>query len=299
MSSLTARQQSLLPKIEAQLNAYLPQTDTLYQSLMEAMRYSLLDGGKRIRPLLTLEFCALCGGDPAAALPYGCALEMIHTYSLIHDDLPCMDDDDMRRGRPSNHKAFGEDTALLAGDALQTLAFEVMLSEDAVAKVGSAQAVKAAHCLAKAAGANGMVGGQVIDLASEGKQVSVDVLRQMDAYKTGALISAACEMGCILGGATTKQVEAARKFAGNIGLAFQIVDDILDVTSTTEELGKQVGSDATNAKSTYVTELGLEQAAALANQLTEEAIDALSVFPDGEIKTDVIALARYLAVRKK
>ena len=298
MSSFTARQRSLLTTIEHQLEQYVPQTDALYGTLLEAMRYSLLDGGKRIRPLLTLEFCALCGGDPMGALPFGCALEMIHTYSLIHDDLPCMDDDDMRRGRPSNHKVYGEDTALLAGDALQTMAFDVMLSDDTVARVGGDRAARAAHCLAKAAGAHGMVGGQVIDLASEGKRVSIDVLRQMDACKTGALIRAACEMGCIIGGGTAEQLAAARQFAEKIGLAFQIVDDILDVTSTTEALGKQVGSDAANEKSTYVTELGLAKAQALADQLTAEAIAVLNAFPSGEYRDDVIALANYLAARK-
>lgn len=299
MSSLSERQLALLNDIETALEHAVPMTDTLYQHLMESMRYSLLDGGKRIRPLLTLEFCALSGGNADDAMPYGCALEMIHTYSLIHDDLPCMDDDDMRRGRPSNHKVYGEDIALLSGDALQTLAFETMLNEETVKKIGADRAVKAALCLAKAAGTHGMVGGQVIDLASEGKKVSVDVLRKMDACKTGALICAACEMGCIISGASEEQVFAARRFAANIGLAFQIVDDILDVTSTTEELGKKVGSDATNDKSTYVTELGLEKAQELADSLTEEAVCALDIFPDSNVKKDVIALARYLAVRKK
>lgn len=299
MSSLSERQQSLVSFVESSLEALIPQGDPLYSTLMESMRYSLLDGGKRIRPLLLLEFCAMCGGDPAAAMPYGCALEMIHTYSLIHDDLPCMDDDDMRRGRPSNHKAFGEDTALLAGDALQTLAFESMLSEEAVSRVGSDRAVRTAFLLAKAAGCTGMVGGQVIDLASEGKKVPVETLQKMDACKTGALIRAACEMGCVLGGATKEQLEAARAFAEDIGLAFQVVDDILDVTSTTEELGKKVGSDSANLKSTYVTELGLTEAEALAQRLTDRAIGALDAFPDTEIRAETAALARYLAVRKK
>lgn len=299
MSSLSERQLALLNKVETSLDAYVPAGNPLYQNLIDSMRYSLLDGGKRIRPLLTLEFCALSGGRAEDAMPFGCALEMIHTYSLIHDDLPCMDDDDMRRGRPSNHKAYGEDTALLAGDALQAHAFATMLSDEAIAGVGGDRAAKAAFCLAKAAGAYGMVGGQVIDLASEGQKVSVEVLKQMHACKTGALISAACEMGCVIGGASAEQVEAARLFAANIGLAFQVVDDILDVTSTTEELGKKVGSDADNKKSTYVTELGLEKAQDLAGSLTEEAIKALDIFPDSAVKEDVIALARYLAVRKK
>ena len=299
MSSLSERQLRLLQQVETQLKQYVPESESLYKVLWDAMRYSLLDGGKRIRPLLLLEFCTLSGGSVSDALPFACAIEMIHTYSLIHDDLPCMDDDDTRRGRPSNHKVFGEDMALLAGDALLTLAFEAMLEKTSAYGVGYDRAGRAAFALAKAAGYKGMVAGQVIDLNSEGKKVSIDVLREMDARKTGALIVAACEMGCILGGADAVQTEAARLFAEKIGLAFQIVDDILDVTSTTEELGKKVGSDAVNDKSTYVTELGLEKATLLASQLTEEAIHALDVFPDSEIRQDVIELAKYLAVRKK
>ena len=299
MSSLSNRQQTLLRQVEDFLTKTVPETESFYQTLWDSMRYSLLDGGKRIRPLLVLEFCALCGGNETDALPFACAIEMIHTYSLIHDDLPCMDDDDTRRGRPSNHKVYGEDMALLAGDALQALAFETMLDKSSVAAVSAERAAKAAFALAKAAGNKGMVAGQVIDLASEGKKVSVDVLREMDAKKTGALIVAACEMGCILGGATQDQLNAARLFAEKIGLAFQIVDDVLDVTSTTEELGKQVGSDALNEKSTYVTELGLNRANAFAAELTEEAIHALDIFPDGEVRQDLVALANYLAVRKK
>lgn len=299
MSSLSERQLKLLQQVETQLKQYVPESESLYKVLWDAMRYSLLDGGKRIRPLLLLEFCALCGGNAAEALPYACAIEMIHTYSLIHDDLPCMDDDDTRRGRPSNHKVFGDDIALLAGDALLTLAFEIMLEESSADVFGYDRAGRAAFTLAKAAGYTGMVAGQVIDLNSEGKKVSVEVLQEMDARKTGALIVAACEMGCILGGADAEHTEAARLFAKKIGLAFQIVDDILDVTSTTEELGKEVGSDTVNNKSTYVTELGLEQANLLASELTEDAIHALDIFPDSEIRQDVIKLAKYLAVRKK
>lgn len=293
------RQQILLEQIEEKLDSYVPKTDTLYRNLIEAMRYSLLDGGKRIRPLLVLEFCQLCGGEVSKAMPFACALEMIHTYSLIHDDLPCMDNDDMRRGRPSNHKAFGEGLALLAGDALLTLAFETMLSPESIALAGTQPAAEAAGTLACAAGAHGMVGGQVIDLASEGQQIPLEILQLMDECKTGSLIVAAAEMGCILAGASQEKRQAARKYASAIGLAFQIVDDILDVTGTTEDLGKKAGSDADNQKSTYVTLLGLEKAQETALELTHQAVEALDIFEEGEEKQGLAELAEYLASRKK
>ncbi len=292
------RQQILLKQIEEKLDSYVPKTDVLYQNLIEAMRYSLLDGGKRIRPLLVLEFCQLCGGEVSKAMPFACALEMIHTYSLIHDDLPCMDNDDMRRGRPSNHKAFGEDLALLAGDALLTLAFETMLSSESMELVGAQSAAEAAGTLACAAGAHGMVGGQVIDLASEGQQVPLEILQIMDECKTGALILAAAEMGCIIAGASQEKRQAARKYASAIGLAFQIVDDILDVTGTTKDLGKQAGSDADNQKSTYVTLLGLEKAQEAALELTHQAVVALDIFEESEEKQGLVELAEYLVSRK-
>lgn len=293
------RQQVLLQQIEQKLESYVPTTNALYHRLLEAMRYSLLDGGKRIRPLLVLEFCRVCGGDPQKALPFACALEMIHTYSLIHDDLPCMDNDDMRRGRPSNHKAFGEDLALLAGDALLTLAFDTMLSPKTIEQVGAEPAAQAAGVLARAAGPHGMVGGQVIDLASEGHQVPLETLQTMDECKTGALILAAAEMGCILAGASEEQKQAAKQYASAIGLAFQIVDDILDVTGTTKDLGKKAGSDAENQKSTYVTLMGLEQARQTVHSLTQKAIDALNIFEDQEVKQELAELAKFLASRNR
>lgn len=299
MSDLQKRQEMLLEQIEEKLEAYVPQTNALYHRLLEAMRYSLLDGGKRIRPLLVLEFCRLCGGEPKTALPFACALEMVHTYSLIHDDLPCMDNDDMRRGRPSNHKAFGEDLALLAGDALLTLAFETMLSPETIVQAGAERAAEAAGRLASAAGAHGMVGGQVIDLASEGRQVPLETLQIMDECKTGALILAAAEMGCILAGAGEQQRQAAKQYASAIGLAFQIVDDILDVTGTTEDLGKKAGSDAENQKSTYVTLLGLEKARQTVRELTNQAIHALDIFEDQEVKSELVQLAEFLASRNR
>lgn len=282
-------------EIEQALERYLPVNQTQYAVLIEAMRYSLLGGGKRIRPILLLEFYRLCGGKQEAAMPFACAVESIHAYSLIHDDLPCMDDDDMRRGKPSCHKQFGQAMALLAGDALQTLAFSLMLREETVCTIGADRAAKAAGVLANAAGAHGMVAGQVIDLLASGKQTTLEQLQQMHRCKTGALISAACQMGCILAGGTPEQIAAAVAYADALGLAFQIVDDVLDVAGETAALGKQTGSDAANDKSTYVSMLGMQQAQQAVQTLTEQAIDALSVF--GQEADDLRALAAYLAKR--
>jgi geranylgeranyl diphosphate synthase, type II len=282
--------------IEASLEKYVPQVNLLQKRLFEAMRYSLLSGGKRIRPILLLEFCGVCGGDQQSAVPFACAVEMIHTYSLIHDDLPCMDNDAIRRGKPANHIAFGEAQALLAGDALLTMAFETMLSPDSIAAVGPQRAAAAAGILAKASGAYGMAGGQMIDLESVGKQVSADTLIQMDQCKTGALICAAAKMGCVLAGAGETKLHAAEKYANSIGLAFQIMDDILDVEGEQDSLGKPVGSDQEKGKSTYVSILGLEKARALVQELTNEAISALDCF--GEQGNYLKNLAVTLSSRK-
>ena len=243
--------------------------------MLNAMAYSLKNGGKRIRPMLTLEFCRVCGGNPEAAIPFALGVEMIHTYSLIHDDLPCMDDDDMRRGKPSSHKVFGEANALLAGDGLLTLAFETVLSAKDVSFEARA---KAGLELAKAAGCSGMIAGQVMDLANEGKTVGIDDIRNTDRLKTGELIRVAALLGCIAANADDEKIKAAEKYCNNIGLAFQIVDDILDVTSDAETLGKPIGSDSENKKSTYVSLLGLEESAAFADRLTAEAKAVLDIF---------------------
>ena len=269
-----------IQKIETALQQYLPQEKDLRKNLFESMEYSLMAGGKRIRPQLVLEFCRVCGGDAAKAMPFACAVEMIHSYSLIHDDLPCMDDNDLRRGKPTNHKVYGEATALLAGDALLTLAFETMLSPASIAAVGADRAARAAGELAQAAGARGMVGGQIIDLESEDKQVPLEVLEKMDEGKTGALILASCRMGCILAGAGEEQLQAADVYARSIGLAFQIVDDLLDVTGDAALLGKNTGMDSERGKSTYVSLLGVEKARETVEHLTQTAVDALSVFGD-------------------
>lgn len=245
--------------------------------MVEAMAYSLRNGGKRIRPLLTLEFCRICGGDYKKAIPFALGAEMIHTYSLIHDDLPCMDDDDMRRGKPSSHKVYGEANALLAGDSLLTYAFETVLSAP---HMSAEKKAAAGLALAKAAGCSGMIAGQVMDLANEEKSAGLDEITVTDRLKTGEMIKVSAVMGCIAAGADEEKTKAAEKYCECLGLAFQIVDDILDVTSDSETLGKPVGSDKENGKSTYVSLLGPEKSAELADKLTNEAKSALDIFGD-------------------
>ncbi len=263
--------------IENALSEFLAR-DRDIRGLVESMEYSLMAGGKRVRPKLTLEFCRACKGEPGNALAFACAVEMIHTYSLIHDDLPCMDNDDMRRGKPSNHCAFGEDTALLAGDALLTLAFETVLSERAVRATSPDSAARAGRLLANFAGAQGMVGGQFIDLSIEGKKVESDILEKMYGKKTGALLQASCMLGCIAANADEEKIRAAEIFGGKIGLVFQIIDDVLDVVSTTEILGKPVLSDEQNEKTTFMSLYGEKKCREIAAALTDEALTALDVF---------------------
>ncbi len=284
-------------KIEEALEIYMKNTGSPYsRDVYDAMNYSLLGGGKRIRPILVLEFCKLCGGNAEHAVPYACAVEMIHTYSLIHDDLPCMDNDEMRRGKPSNHIAFGEDIALLAGDGLLTRAFEICLSQAAAKAVGYERAVEAAHILAKLAGADGMVGGQCIDLKTEGKVISMDELKAMVMGKTVGLVKAACLMGTVVGGGSQEQLAAAEKFAEGIGMAFQIRDDILDVTGDAAVLGKNTGVDSQNSRCNYVTLLGLDKADELVKEYTESALKALDTF-GGDI-TELRGVALKLAARE-
>ncbi len=263
-----------LDMIEDYINNSIEKSCYDEEIVADAMRYSLQNGGKRIRPVLVLEFCRLCSGDVAKALPFAVAIEMIHTYSLIHDDLPCMDDDDMRRGKPSCHKKFGEEYALLAGDGLLTLAFETLTKAD----VTDRQKVSAVKALSTHAGYQGMIGGQTVDLMSEGKEASLDRLKIMDNLKTGKLIDCAALLGCIAADANEEKTNSALKFTSGLGLAFQIVDDILDVTSTEEKLGKPIGSDSEKAKSTYVSLLGTEKSKKYAEELTKEALESLECF---------------------
>lgn len=264
--------------VERALEQYMtePNGSVLTTVLAESMRYSLLGGGKRIRPVLTLAFAEACGGTAENALPFACAVEMVHVYSLIHDDLPCMDDDKIRRGKPCNHIAYGEDTALLAGDALLTLAFEVIAGNDLVS---AQQRTDAVLLLAACSGRNGMVGGQVIDLQSEGKEVELAVLEQMNLGKTVALISAACRLGCIAAGKPELALDADT-YARGLGMAFQIRDDILGAVGDEKILGKTVGIDDKNQKRNYVSLLGLDRAQELVAAYTKEAIGALGVFPE-------------------
>lgn len=266
-----------------------------YKVIFDSMRYSVENGGKRVRPLLTLLFCDACGGDVKKALPVAEAVEYIHTYSLIHDDLPCMDNDDFRRGKPSNHKVYGEAFALLAGDGLLTAAFERITDLHKAGLYSADVAVNAIYTLSHLAGSRGMIGGQVIDLINEDNaDADIDSLMLMDNLKTGALIEAACVMGCIVAEADETKKKAAAEFAKKIGLAFQIKDDILDVTGTLEKLGKMVGSDEQNGKSTYVTLLGVDKCQELVDKLTEEAMSALDAFDDNEALKEY---AEYLSKR--
>lgn len=270
-------------------DVYLPQDAEIGQ----AARYSLLGGGKRVRAVLTLAACALGGAPAEQALDYACALEMLHCYSLIHDDLPCMDDDDFRRGRPSCHKQYGEATALLAADALVTAAFEVIAN----AALPAQSRVQAAAVLAKAGGARGMLYGQELDKRYETQPAGEEQLRALHAHKTGALIVAAVELGCLAAGVDDALRTALARYAAELGLVFQIVDDILDVTATTAELGKPAGSDASMDKTTFVTLYGLEGARTLAEDHNRAALDALQGF--GEEAAFLRVLADDLLQRKK
>ena len=258
--------------------------------LYDAMEYSLLAGGKRLRPILAFEFCRLCGRNWQEAAPFAAAVEMIHTYSLIHDDLPCMDNDDFRRGRPTNHKVFGEAMAILAGDALLTDAFCVA----AGAKLPNpADMATAIGILSECAGSHGMVGGQVLDIMSEERLLSEQEVLDIQSRKTGALIRAACALGAVAGGATQEQFDAACRFAAALGLAFQIRDDMLDVIGSQEEMGKGVGTDAN--KNTFVRLYGLEKCEELVQTYTDYALDAIRVFEDTAFITD---LAKSLTARR-
>lgn len=278
-------------KVEHTLLSYLPDAKDGQEEIVRAMEYSLSNGGKRLRPVFALEFARACGGTRDDCLPLACALEFVHTYSLIHDDLPCMDNDDMRRGKPSCHKQFSESTALLAGDALLTHAFDIVSSAD----LSDDKITSAVSLLAQNSGVCGMIGGQVIDLKYESENPTVKQLLNVYRMKTGALISASCLMGCISAGASTKQLSAASKFAYSLGIAFQIQDDILDIIGDEQKLGKPIGSDADNNKTTYVTITGIEKAKNDIKVLTDSAIKQLEYFENTEF---LEMLARSLVNRE-
>lgn len=264
--------------------------DQPQKQLFEAMEYSLLAGGKRLRPIFVFDFCRMCGGDWHEAAPFAAAIEMIHTYSLIHDDLPCMDNDDFRRGRPTNHKVYGEAMAVLAGDALLTDAFMVASWADLPKPEDMRTAIA---LIAECAGSMGMVGGQVLDIQAEQRECTVQEVLDIQNRKTGRLISAACALGAIAGGATEEQFDAACKFAAGLGLAFQIRDDMLDVIGTQEEMGKGVGTD--ESKNTFVRIYGLEKCEELVQTYTNYALDALTEFENTEFMTE---LAKNLTERR-
>ena len=273
--------------LQAQFCQELPQ-----KRLFDAMRYSLLAGGKRIRPVLTLEFCRICGGDWQSAVPFACALEMIHTYSLIHDDLPCMDNDDYRRGRLTNHKVFGEALAVLAGDGLLTAAFETAAN----APADPAVIVRAIRILSEQAGELGMVGGQVLDMQAEEQELTEQGIYDIQRRKTGALIQAACQIGVVAANGTAQQLEAAKTYAQNLGLAFQIRDDMLDVVGDEQVFGKPIGSDKEEGKITYVDVKGLDGCAKAVEDCTAKAKAAVASWPDHEF---LFELADRLVGRKK
>ena len=279
--------------VEEALSGYFTEK-TDYNVLLEAMRYSLLAGGKRLRPVFLLFFCEAVGGEMEKALPAACAVEMVHTYSLIHDDLPCMDNDDYRRGRLTCHKVYGDDIATLAGDALLTAAFETLSAMDGNPK----QLIRCISLLASGCGEHGMVAGQVLDMEGEKRTLNEQELRQVHTHKTGDLIRAACQMGAVLGGGTEAQVQAAGEFALHLGMAFQIRDDMLDMMGSQEELGKPIGSDAQNGKSTFVSLFGLEGCQSLVEEETALALRALEL---GEFQnTDFLReLALSLTSRTK
>ena len=293
MQTLLDRMHDAAALCEETMRRYFAEKDTKKTTLYRAMEYGVMGGGKRIRPFLTLEFCRMLGGSDAAALPYAAAIEMIHNFSLIHDDMPCMDNDDLRRGRPSCHKAFGEATAMLAGDVLLTEAFEAIANAPACPQA----CVQAAKALGLGAGSCGMVYGQELDLKYEALAATEEQLRLIHRNKTGALINAAVQMGAAAAGADADQCRALEAYAYGIGLVFQIVDDVLDVTSTPEQLGKPIGSDSENGKTTFATLYGVEGAMALAQRVNEKTCSALrETF--GEKSAFLEQLAQQLLTRK-
>ena len=278
--------------IEVALDSALP---VIYpEKIYEAMRYSLLAGGKRLRPILCLASCELAGGTTSMAMPTACALEMIHTMSLIHDDLPAMDNDDYRRGKLTNHKVYGEDIAILAGDGLLTYAFEIIATK--TENVPPQQVLQTIAHLGRAVGAGGLIGGQVVDVESEGKtDVSLETLNYIHAHKTGALLEACVVCGAILASASEADLQRLSRFAKNIGLAFQIIDDILDITATQEELGKTAGKDVQAGKVTFPSLWGIEESRRQASQLVADAKDQLAVF--GSKALPLLAIADYITSR--
>lgn len=279
--------------VDSKLSEFFNPSGMSYDGLIESMHYSLTAGGKRIRPALVLEFCRISGGDVEKALPVACAIEMLHTYSLIHDDLPCMDNDDLRRGKPTNHVVYGECTATLAGDALQAEAFGTIARSELPAE----NKIACVEILADAVGSDGMCAGQYLDMVGESKRLTEEELDDINSRKTGALLIAACRMGVAAAGGSGEMLEAAAHYGACVGAAFQIRDDILDVISTSEELGKPIGSDAQEHKNTYMALLGESKCMEMIEKLTNQAKSALcGAFDDTKFLCD---LADYMVTRRK
>ena len=284
-------------RVDEALERYLPVADELPSSVHKAMRYSVFAGGKRVRPILLLAACDAVGGDMERAMPAACAMEMIHTYSLIHDDLPAMDDDDFRRGIPTSHKVFGEATAILAGDALLTEAFILLSSHERNCSPDPAALLSVIQEIAVSAGSRGMIGGQVVDMESEGsKEVDLATVLYIPTHKTGALIKASVKSGALLGGAADRELGAIVRYGEAIGLAFQIADDILDIEGTTEQIGKDAGSDQARGKATYPAVMGMAASKQRAEELVDVALRALDCF--GEKADPLREIARYIVRRK-
>jgi geranylgeranyl diphosphate synthase type II len=283
--------------IDAALDRFLPKETELPHSVHKAMRYSVFAGGKRVRPILMLAACQAVGGETGRAVPAACAMEMIHTYSLIHDDLPAMDDDDFRRGNPTNHKVFGEAIAILAGDALLTEAFKLTSDPRFAGGIEPSGLLAVIHEIATCAGSYGMVGGQVIDMESEGRHdIDLATVQYIHTHKTGALIKASVVAGALIGGAAGKQLAAITRYGEAAGLAFQIADDILDIEGTTEEIGKDAGSDEARGKATYPAVMGLTAAKEEAQAMMDEALNSLEIF--GAEADPLREIARYIVQRR-
>jgi geranylgeranyl diphosphate synthase type II len=281
--------------VDQALDRWLPAKNILPFSLHQSMRYSVFAGGKRLRPILMIAASEAVGGTAQQVMHAACAMEMIHTYSLVHDDLPAMDDDDLRRGRPTNHKAYDEATAILAGDALLTEAFRLLADADANRSIPPATALKVIELVARYSGSQGMVGGQIVDMESEGKEIDFPTLEYIHTHKTGGLILASVQAGAMLGGGNEEQLAALTRFGGAAGLAFQITDDILDIVGDQAELGKDIGMDQSRGKATYPALLGLAEARQRADELRDIALEALA--PLGSAAETLQALARFIVDR--
>lgn len=283
-------------RVEDNLSIYFKDKSGFQKLLIEAMEYSINAGGKRLRPILLLEVCEMLGGNIDDALPFASAIEMIHTYSLIHDDLPAMDNDDYRRGKPTNHRVYGEGVAILAGDGLLNLAFEIMLEKIYINPQLYERGIKAMHVISRASGVNGMIGGQVVDLESEGKKVNKELLNFIHLNKTSAMIEASIKAGAIIGRAGKREYRDLENYGKTVGLAFQIIDDILDVVGDETKLGKKIGSDVHNGKSTYPSLYGIEESKKIAFNLLERSMTSLDGF--GKEADFLRELVEFLKVRE-